>query len=103
MDIDDIHRLFEAERFSLSDHAASKIVERNILRHEIIEAGSTSEIIEDYPDDKYSPSCLLFGLSGGGRPLHIQICYTEMDLLKIITTYEPNPAKWLSFRVRRSL
>jgi hypothetical protein len=29
------------------------------------------EIIEEYPDDKYSPSCLIYGKTEGGRELHV--------------------------------
>ena len=28
--------------------------------------------VEDYLDDKYPPSCLIFRLTEAGRPLHIQ-------------------------------
>ncbi|MEG4054235.1 MULTISPECIES: DUF4258 domain-containing protein [unclassified Microcoleus] len=33
------------------------------------------EVIEEYPDDKYSPSCLIFGLTIANRPLHVQCSY----------------------------
>jgi hypothetical protein len=34
-----------------------------IVVHEVAEAiASQSLIIEDYPDDKYDPSCLVFGV-----------------------------------------
>jgi hypothetical protein len=31
-----------------------------------------SEVIEDYPEDKYGPSCLILGFTVYGRPLHVQ-------------------------------
>jgi len=57
-------------------------------------------LIEDYPDDKYSPSALLLGFTAGGRPLHFQVSFAETDLTKIITIYEPDPNEWVDYRRR---
>ena len=44
---------------------------RNIPVADLEEALSGEcEVIEDYPDDKYGPSCLLLGFTSTGRPLH---------------------------------
>src|SRR5438093_12462316 len=67
---------------------------------EIREAGATAELIDDYPDDKYSPSALLLGFTAGGRPLHFQVSFAETDLTKIITIYEPDPNEWVDYRRR---
>ena len=75
-------------RFEFSRHGFRRAVERNISEREIREAGVASEIIEDYPDDKYSPSALLRGFTDIGRPLHFQVSYAELDLARIITIYE---------------
>lgn len=56
---------------------------------------------KDYPDDKYGPSCLILSFTQAGRPLHIQCSYPSRPLMKIITLYEPDPAEWVEFRVRR--
>ncbi len=76
-------------------------MERNISETEIRQAGANAKIIEDYPDDKYSPSCLLLGFTEGGRPLHIQVSYVDADLVKIITLYEPDEGEWIDFAQRR--
>jgi len=47
--------------YELSRHAFRRIVERNISELEIREVGHNVVIIEDYPADKYAPSCLLLG------------------------------------------
>ena len=44
-------------KYELSAHALKRAMERKILFFEIEETGSNIELIEDYPDDKYSPSC----------------------------------------------
>ena len=46
-----------------------------------------SQIIEDYPDDKYGPSCLILGFTLTNRPVHIQCSYPSRPLIKIITLY----------------
>ena len=87
--------------FELSRHAFRRAVERNISETEIRQAGANAEIIEDYPDDKYSPSCLLLGFTEEERPLHIQVSYIDSDLVKIITLYEPDEDEWIDFAQRR--
>ena len=91
----------ETGQFEFSRHAFRRVVERNISEHEIREAGLDAEVIEDYPDDKYSPSGLLLGFTAVGRPLHFQVSYADSDLTKIITIYEPDPNEWIDFRTRR--
>jgi len=68
---------------------------------EIRESVGNGEIIEDYPNDKYGPSCLIFGMTSSLRPLHIQCSYPNRSLVKIITVYEPNHAEWIDYRERR--
>ena len=87
--------------FEFSRHALKRVVERNIGDQEIRQAGMQANIIEDYPDDKYSPSCLLLGFTTTGRPLHIQVSLAETELVKIITTYEPDPSEWINYSQRR--
>ena len=50
-------------------------------------------IIEDYPDDKYGPSCLIFVMTAERRPIHIQCSYPSRPIVKIITLYEPDPIR----------
>ncbi len=90
----EIQRQLQEGRFEFTSHALKRAVERNISDKEIMEAAKNLTIIEDYPDDKYSPSCLLLGFSVAGRPLHIQVSRIESDLTKIITLYEPNNSEW---------
>jgi len=75
------------------------MIKRNIERIEIEEAVITGEIIEEYPDDKYSPGCLIYGRTKSNRPLHVQVSIPPMVV--IITAYEPDESEWINFRVRR--
>ncbi|HNB46626.1 MAG: DUF4258 domain-containing protein [Rhodocyclaceae bacterium] len=93
---------FAAGEFEFSRHALRRAVERNISDAEIRAAGAAAVIIEDYPADKYSHSCLLLGFSAGMRPLHLQVSRApDRPLVRIITLYEPDPAEWVDYRVRR--
>jgi hypothetical protein len=99
--ITDIRAKIRQELFEFSRHATDMSLLRNITVQEIREAIAISEVIEDYPNDKYGPSCLLLGYTVDQRPLHIQCSYPSRPLLKIITLYEPNPDDWLEYRIRK--
>ena len=99
--IDEIRTQLSLGQFEFSRHAFKRAVERNISEFEIRQAGVQARIIEDYPDDKYAPSCLLLGFTGTRRPLHVQVSYVDTDLLRIITIYEPNETEWYDYSRRR--
>jgi hypothetical protein len=99
--LEDVREQLATGAFEFSRHAFRRVVERNISEQEIREAGVQAEIIENYPEDKYSPSGLLLGFTAAGRPLHFQVSFAETDLTKIITLYEPDPSEWLDYRTRR--
>ena len=84
-------------------HTVDQSVNRDISVAEVEEAiANQSEVIEDYADDKYGPSCLILGFTNAGRPLHIQSSYPGRPVIKIITLYEPDPEKWIDLRIRRA-
>jgi len=82
-------------------HALERCTERNISPEEVRDVIMSGEIIEEYPQDKYGPSCLMCGKTGTGRILHVQC---SIEPIWIITAYDPtlNPEEWdESFRKRR--
>ena len=99
--LDEIRRQLTEGQFEFSRHAFKRTVERNISETEIRKAGNRAIIIEDYPDDKYTPSCLLLGFTDTGRPLRLQISYADSELIKLITIYEPDESEWLNYSKRR--
>jgi hypothetical protein len=101
-DLEEIRKQLQSGRFELTRHALKRQVERNISRNDIREIGENVIVIEDYPDDKYSPSCLLLGFTKIKRALHIQVSRIESDTSKIITLYEPNQDEWIEYKIRRS-
>lgn len=55
--INEIRLQLQSGNFQFTRHSLKRLVERNISKLDIIETGKNVVIIEDYPDDKYSPSC----------------------------------------------
>jgi hypothetical protein len=89
-------------KYEFSKHAADQSIIRTISVVEVEEAiTGSSEVVEDYPKDKYAPSCLILGFTKAGRPLHIQCSYPSRPLIKIITLYEFDPGLWVDYRLRK--
>lgn len=101
--VDGIRAKILRRQYEFSKHAVDQSIIRQISVAEVEQAVSNrSEVIEDYPDDKYGPSCLILGFTTAGRPLHVQCSYPSRPLIRIVTLYEPDPAEWREFRVRKT-
>lgn len=101
LSLEAIKEKFARRQYEFSIHAVDQTIIREIAVAELEQAISNrSEVIEDYPDDKYGPSCLILGFTNAGRPLHIQCSYPTRQILKIITVYEPDPCLWNQYRGR---
>jgi hypothetical protein len=99
--IEEIRKKIAQSQFEFTQHATDQSILRRISVREVRDAIANGEVIEDYPEDKYGPSCLMLGMTQAGRPLHIQCSYPSRPLLKIITLYEPDPRRWIDFKMRR--
>jgi hypothetical protein len=99
--IEELRAKIAADEFEFSKHATDQTLLRGITVQEIREAIAAAQVIEDYPDDKYGPSCLLIGFTQAGRALHVQCSYPSRPKIKVITVYEPEPNLWVEFKVRR--
>ncbi|MEW6037811.1 MAG: DUF4258 domain-containing protein [Pseudomonadota bacterium] len=101
--INEISAKIRQRRYEFSKHALDQSIIRKISVAELEEAMTgDAEVIEQYPDDKFGPSCLILGYTKAGRPLHVQCSYPSRPLLKIITLYQPDPTLWIDYRVRQS-
>jgi len=99
--LDNLREIFAAEKCRYTIHAQGQMALRHIRTIEIAEAilGEHADIIEQYPDDKYAPSCLVYGHTSQGRTLHVQINFQGV----VITAYEPGLEKWHEdFKTRRA-
>jgi hypothetical protein len=61
--IEEIRRKVQAGQFEFSKHAVDQSILRPISVKELRQAVAKGEVIEDYPDDRYGPSCLVFGVT----------------------------------------
>ena len=100
--LDEIKKQLRIGNFEFTRHAFKRAVERNISEQEIRELAEYLEVIEDYPDDKYSPSSLLLGFTQDMKAIHIQVSRAEGNQVKIITLYEPDSSQWSKYRRRKS-
>jgi len=75
-------------------------LERSISPEEVKDAIISGEIIEEYPQNKYGPSCLICGRTKRDRIIHIQC---SVDPVWIITAYDPTlrPEEWEEYFKRR--
>lgn len=73
-------------------HAAEKMIQRGILRQEVIDTLESGECIQIYEYDKPFPSALFLGFIEQ-RPIHVVASFDESAaLIYIITAYVPSLA-----------
>jgi hypothetical protein len=80
-----------------------RLLKRSISRQDILGAVESYEILEDYPQDKYLPSCLVY-LKNEGRVYHF-VCALDVveGKLWIVTAYQPDPQEWdIDYKRRRT-
>ncbi len=99
--LEELRAKIASNRFEFTKHALDQSILRDITVQEVREAFLECEIIEDYPEDKYGPTCLVFGKTKSNRPLHIQCTHPSREIVKIITLYQPDPEQWIDYKVRR--
>jgi hypothetical protein len=99
--IEEVRKEVKTGNYRLTVHALERCVERDIWPDELKEVIISGEIIESYPEDKYGPSCLIWGMTEKGRVLHVQC---SLNPVWVITAYDPalNPEEWdANFKRRR--
>jgi len=100
--IENIREKIEIDLFEFSKHAVDQSIIRHISVKDVRRVIANGTIIENYPEDKYGASCLIFGMTAEKRPIHIQCSHPSRPIIKVITLYEPNPTRWIDFKKRRS-
>lgn len=98
MDLDAIKEIARKQQL-LTEHAIRQMIKRPVSNDEVYDAILSGEVIEDYPDDTYTPSCLLLGVTQAGRSLHVQC--SAPPRVRIVTVYEPDPTEWIENRQGR--
>lgn len=93
MNITTIQEKIVQGRCTISFTHTEKLRQRRIKAEHIEQAIATGIVIEDYPEDRRGPSCLILGFAGT-RPLHVVCGRLAADDVLIITAYEPDVTEW---------
>ena len=68
--IADIVGAISSGRVRVTDHADEEASADGLKLDDIFSAVAHGEVIEEYPTDVPYPSCLIFGWTAGGSPVH---------------------------------
>ena len=105
MDKIDIQRIISAiqnERVLITNHADEEAEADKLKIDEVYFSVEHGSIIEIYIEDKPYPSCLIYGLTFSGDPIHSVWAYNPKTQWAIlITVYRPDPKRWINWRKRR--
>ena len=102
MRIEDIVEAIRHNRIRITDHADEEAQGDRLSFDEVFFSVFQGEIIEDYPDDTPYPSCLIYGTTFAGTPVHSVWAYNQDNQwAALITVYRPDPQRWINWRVRR--
>ena len=91
--IHDLRKLCMNSRTMLTQHAFRRCLERGIEIQDMETVIMRGAIIEQYPDDTPYPSCLIFGRTPDGLPLHV-VVGSDGKKLWFITSYYPDADTW---------
>ena len=89
-------------RIRITDHADEEAQADHLSFDEIFISVFQGEIVEDYPNDKPYPSCLIYGDTFRKEPVHSVWAYNQNNQWAVlITVYRPDPKRWINWRTRR--
>ena len=102
MNLADIVHAIRGHRVRVTDHADEEAAADRLTLHDIYTSVLQGEIIEEYPTDRPFPSCLVYGRTGEGAPVHSVWAYNDVSgSAVLITVYRPDPERWIDWRQRR--
>ena len=84
-----------ADRLRVTVHAHQEMVEEDVSVDDVRDVLLRARVVENYPEHKRGPCCLVCGRSSRGEYVHV-VCTTSLELVIIITVYKPNLPKWAS-------
>jgi len=102
IEIESIAESIKSNRVRITDHADEEASNDDLSCNEIFNSIPTGEIIEQYPDDKPYPSCLILSKNLKDEPIHSVWAYNRVTKASaLITVYRPDPDQWIDWKVRR--
>ena len=101
MNIESIVNAIRSSRVRITDHAVEEAFDDSLTYEEIYSSVIQGEIIENYPNDKPYPSCLILGKNFSDKPIHSVWAYNPENLWAVlITVYRPDSERWIDWKVR---
>jgi hypothetical protein len=101
MEIETIVNAIRNSRLRITDHTDEEAFDDNLAYEEIYFSVIHGKVIENYPNDKPYPSCLILGRNFSGEPIHSVWAYNPENLwAALITVYRPDPARWIDWKER---
>ena len=102
VNVDDIIKSIKTKRIRITEHADEEAQNDELSFEEVFTSVLEGEIIEQYPDEKPYPSCLIYGKNLKNEPIHSVWAYnTETKASVLITVYRPDPSRWKNWKIRR--
>jgi hypothetical protein len=103
IEIETITESIKANRFRITDHADEEAINDGISLVQAFESISNGQIIEQYPEDDPYPSCLIYSKLENGDPIHTVWAFNPATSASVlITTYRPDPRRWIDGKMRRT-
>lgn len=101
-DLEFIKNCIRSRRVYWTYHVNMRLKGRFIPREAILTSVDSYEIIEEYPQDKYFPSYLVYTVYTD-EIIHVQMAVdTDSGYITIVTAYKPSLDKWENdFKTRR--
>ncbi len=90
-----IRDIAEKDRIAFKKHSILRMYEREIHADEVKNVLIKGEIIENYPQIRPLPCCLILGHGAADNPIHAVVAVdSEEQMLWIITVYNPSEDEW---------
>ena len=93
LNLEILRTLCRERKIKWSMHSLKRMRERKINSADYRNCILTGEIIEQYPDDRPLPSCLISGYSVNNSHLH-DVVGSDNNYIYAITTYYPSLFEW---------
>jgi hypothetical protein len=92
--IEEIRKAVQANKIEISAHAKKRMGRRMVIFKEVIEIILSGEIIEQTPEAKPYPKCLILGFVREKEPLYVS-CAFDGETVYVITVHWYDPEKWI--------
>ena len=95
MEIEDLIGAIGRSKVIISGHADEEAQNDGLTFDEVYFSVVHGEIIARYLEDRPYPSCLVYGDTFGGEPVHSVWAYNkESGFAVVVTVYRPDAALW---------